>query len=378
MTAELVGTAVAVTPGRGHVDLRPTPHFAADDAEVDRGRQLAAMPAAAAAFRSWFRTTGTPDLVESRPLVTLPYPTRFGLWRASSAMASPSLAITNRLVVIRWHEQDGRPRILLFDPSDVDLDANTPYFAALAKRTERLPAAVRSHFIVRHGDVTDHLRRLGIQPAEVDYITFDHLHTQDVRRWLGTTEPQADISPRRPLEPVFPNACLLVQAAEWDSLGTLHPLQRPWYLPHTYTALRPDAIATFEGDVLVGPGVAFLATPGHTRGNHSLVLNTSTGVWASSENVIAAELLTPEHSRIPGVRRRAEEWGQELILNANTLEDTARQYNSCVKEKAVVDRSRADPRFLQFQPSSELTRHSMYPRTAPTFSHGGIAHRTVA
>jgi hypothetical protein len=222
-----------------------------------------------------------------------------------------------------------------------------------------------------------HLGRTGIDPATVDWITFDHLHTQDVRRWIGTTAPAPDISPASPVQPLLPNAKLIVQRRELDSLRSLHPLQLPWYQPHAYTDLQNEAILAVDGDVLLGPGVALIATPGHTIGNHTLVLNTSAGVWASSENVIAAECLTPEHSRIPGVRRYVRQWAQEIVLNANTLEDTAAQYNSCVLEKSIADRSALDPRFVQFFPSSELTRNSLSPGTSPTFSHLGIFHGTL-
>jgi hypothetical protein len=130
-----------------------------------------------------------------------------------------------------------------------------------------------------------------------------------------------------------------------------------------------------EGSVSLAPGVAIVSTPGHVLGNQTLVLNTSTGVWASSENVIAAECLTPEHSRIPGLARWSREWGREIILNANTLETTADQYNSAVLEKTLVDVSPEDSRFLQFFPSSELTPLWTNPGTRPTFSHRHLTHR---
>ncbi len=348
---------------------RPIEHFAAADRATTTGRHLHLVRRAAAEFRAWFPTTGMPDSVSTHDLVTLPYPTRFGLWRAAGT-PSPFLALTNRLVVIRWRD-NGRTRTLLFEPSDHELGANTPFFAALAGRT---PSRLEPLLVRRHATVLERLRTLGIRPGSIDYLVFDHLHTQDVRRWIGTEHPAADISPARPVEPVFPNARLVVQHAELEAIEDLHPLQRPWYQPATYTDLRQDAILAVEGDVLLGPGVALLSTPGHTVGNQSLVLNTASGIWASSENVIAAELLTPEHSRIPGVRNWALEWGQEVVLNANTLEAAAEQYNSCVKEKSVVDRSARDSRFLQFLPSSELTASRLWPGTRPTFTQGGITH----
>ncbi|MBV9101392.1 MAG: hypothetical protein JOZ46_01525 [Candidatus Dormibacteraeota bacterium] len=350
--------------------FRRIDHFDAADAETRPGRQLELIRAAAEGFRTWFAGTGMPDWVGTFDLSTLPYPTRFGLFRAALS-PSPFLTLTHRLMVVRWHEPDGRPRTLLFEPTDVELAKRTPYFARLSDRTpdmlERLLAQPR-------GDVPSHVRRIGLSLSDIDWITFDHLHTQDVRRWIGTTEPAADLSPRAPVEPLLPNAKLIVQRAELESLQNLHPLQLPWYQPHAYTDLRPDAVFAIEGSVLLGTGVALLSTPGHTLGNHTLVLNTETGIWASSENVIATECLTPESSRIPGVARWTRDWGQEIVLNANTIEDTARQYNSCVLEKSIVDRSRVDPRFVQFMPSSELTRSALSLGTSPTFTHSGIFH----
>ncbi|MGK8555323.1 hypothetical protein [Nocardia gipuzkoensis] len=341
------------------------------DPGLDPGAVLARIPSCAADLRSELRAGGTPDSVDTYDLITLPYPTRFGLWRASMAPA-PFVAITNRMLVVRWTEADGRRRTLLFEPSDVELGTNTPYFAALSKRA---PGPLETLLVQRHGDVRTHLRAAHIDPAEVDYLVFDHLHTQDVRRWLGTTTPQPDLGATEPLEPVFPNARLLVQRSELTALERLHPQQRPWYQPDTYRDLRSEAIVPLDGDVVVGPGVAIVATPGHTTGNQTLVLNTSSGIWASSENAIAAECLVPQHSTLLGVRRWAEEWGQGVVVNANTIETLAAQYNSLILERSIVDLSERDPRFPQFFPSSELTRRWTNPGTAPTFVHKFITHR---
>ncbi len=202
---------------------------------------------------------------------------------------------------------------------------------------------------------------------------FDHLHTQDLRRWIGTTAPQADLGgqPRA----AFPNAKVIVQRDELAAMADLHPLQRPWYQPAAYADVPPEAFLPIDGSVVLGPGVAVVKTPGHVFGNQSLVLNTSTGIWVSSENVIAAEALTPEHSALPGLAKWSRRWQQEVVLNANTIETTADQYNSVVLEKTLADRSQADPRFPQFFPSSELTGAWTNPGTGPTFVHGSLTHR---
>ncbi|MBF6465916.1 hypothetical protein IU427_12105 [Nocardia beijingensis] len=332
------------------------------------GARLQLARAQATAFRREFPSTGTPDSVTTCDLVTLPYPTRFGLFRASRAIA-PFLSITNRMLVIRWHDSDGRRRTLLFEPSDVELGRYTPYFDDLARRT---PAVIQRRMVREHGTVQAHLSRLGIAPEEVDYLMFDHLHTQDLRRWIGTTAHQDDLGTTPAA--IFPNAKVVVQRDELVGMAELHPLQKPWYQPATYRDVPAEAFLPIDGSVVLGPGVAAVKTPGHVFGNQSLVLNTSTGIWVSSENVIATEALTPEHSRMPGLARWAQQWQQEVVLNANTIETTADQYNSVVLEKTLADRSQTDARFLQFFPSSELTGVWTNPGTHPTFHHGHIAH----
>ncbi|WP_439656149.1 hypothetical protein ACSHWB_27375 [Lentzea sp. HUAS TT2] len=326
------------------------------DVEGGPGARLRVARERGLAFRREFATTGTPDSIVTRDLVTLPYPTRFGLFRASRAIA-PFLSITNRMLVIRWHEGD-RERILLFEPSDHEYGRYTPYFEDLSGRT---PDVIERRMVKVHGTVPGHLERLGIAPADVDYLMFDHLHTQDLRRWIGAT-------------PYFPNAKVIVQRDELSALNELHPLQKPWYQPSTYRDLPAEAFLPIDGSVVLGPGVAVIKTPGHVFGNQSLVVNTSTGIWVSSENVIAAEALTPEHSKLPGLASWTRRWQQEVVLNANTVETTADQYNSIILEKTLADRSQADPRFLQFFPSSELTGAWTNPGTRPTFSHGQIVH----
>ena len=340
---------------------------------VDPGALLDRVAACAQDFCDEFRATGKPDLVETCDLITLPYPTRFGLWRASMSPA-PFVSITNRMLVVRWTDPEGTARTLLFEPSDAELGTNTPYFPALVRKS---PKFVADRLVTRHGDVVSHLRRLGIEPADVDYLVFDHLHTQDVRRWIGTTTPQADLGAVEPVSPIFPNARLLVQRSELEALTHLHPLQRPWYQPDTYRDLRSEAVAPIDGDILLGPGVALIATPGHTTGNQTLVLNTETGIWVSSENAIAAECLVPQHSKLPGVRRWAAEWQQDVVVNANTIETIAAQYNSLILERSLADVSTVDERFPQFFPSSELTARWTNPGTKPTFVHRHITHRRL-
>ncbi len=274
------------------------------------GAELAALREAVPDLRAALIASGTPSGVATCDLITLPYPTSFGLWRAGN-VKSPFLWITNRMLVVQWPDEDGRTRTLLWEPSDHERGEHTPFFARLKARTP-IPDTLLTTV---HGTVVGHLQALGIDPGDVDYLAFDHLHTQDVRRLVGTTRPAPDLGyTDRPVPAWFPNATLLTQAQEWEALRHLHPLQAPWYQPETYLDLPPERLAAVHGDVLLGPGVGLLATPGHTAGNMSLVLHTDAGLWTSSENGIAAECWAPRASRISGLRTFSIEWGQEVIL----------------------------------------------------------------
>ena len=98
-----------------------------------------------------------------------------------------------------------------------------------------------------------------------------------------------------------------MQKAELDTLATLHPLQVDWYIPDCLTACRADRIVALDGDYLIGGGFALVRTPGHTWGNHSLVVVTDRGAWTISENGICVDAYAPGISEIRGVARHARE-----------------------------------------------------------------------
>jgi len=138
-----------------------------------------------------------------------------------------------------------------------------------------------------------------------------------------------------------------------------------------------DNLVLVDGDVELGAGCGLIFTPGHTDGNQSLCVNTPDGVWVSSENGVAADSWHPHLSKIPGVRRWAEFFGREVIMNANTLEDSLDQYDSMIKEKAVADVNRRDPRWLNVFPSSELAPLRRQWPIVPTFVYGGMNYGRI-
>jgi hypothetical protein len=67
-----------------------------------------------------------------------------------------------------------------------------------------------------------------------------------------------------------------------------------------------------------------------------------------------------------------------VILNSNTLEDSIDQYDSMVKEKALADPNRADPRWMNVFPSSELPAWKRQWPVVPSFTYGGMNYGTIA
>jgi hypothetical protein len=345
------------------------PFFEEAHAQENPGRQLEMIRDAAPRFKEWFRQTGTVTAFHSFDLITLPYPRKYALWRAALSPVS-YVWFTNRMFIVQWRSK-GRVWTLLNEPTEYELASNTPYFAEQIRRYgEFLSHTLLSY---RYSTVEKHLEAAGLRPEDIDFITYDHLHTQDVRRWLGTNKPQADISPDCPVRAYFPKAKLIVQRKEWDILPHLHPLQRIWYQPEKFADIPEERLLIIDGDVLLGPGVALMWTPGHTQGNQSLVVNTDSGIWVSSENGVAAECYAPMESGIPGLRRYTKKTGFEVVLNANTIENTARQYNSMIQEKLVADPCKDRPGLPQFFPSSELRGHIFAPGTRPSYQHKRVS-----
>jgi hypothetical protein len=332
--------------------FRPLPSLAEARAEPIAGLRLQHLRRAAQEAREAFMAGGPVAAVATCELVTFPYPAQFAFSGAALSPV-PYVMMTHRMQVVQFHAQ-GVLRTLLFNPSDYERGHAAPFYRSLR---ERYGAFVSDRMMTtRHGTVEGHLAALGLKPEDVDYLAFDHLHIQDVRRWLGGAGTPA----------YFPRAKLLVQRAEWETVKNLHPMQTVWYVPDGTAGVPEDRLELLEGDVWLGPGAALLATPGHTLGNMSLAVATGKEVFVVSENGVATESYTPLQSAIPGLRSFAEHMGLEVVLNGNTREHSLDQYSSMVVEKLFAGPSAAEEAFVNFHPSSLLTASLMAPGVSPT------------
>jgi hypothetical protein len=318
----------------------------------------------AAQFRERFLEEPSVLYYRSFGLVRVPYPTRYALLNACR-MPTPVLHIVNRLFVVQF-QTGGGVKTLLFSPSDVTRNGETPFFKRLARSFGPLEGPGRKLLSPILGTVEQRLAETGIPPEAVDYISYDHLHTQDVRRWLGVDGEAG----------YFPNAKLLVMRQEWASAHALLPQQADWYCPRGLEGVDPAKVVLLDGDVRLGEGVALMRTPGHTEGNHSLVARTGEGLLVSSENGVGPDAYSPRASRIPGVAKYARATGMEVILNGNTLEGSIDQYLSMVQERDVAGPSPRNPEFFNVVSSSELASYWALPGITPTFSFGDLVFGT--
>lgn len=310
----------------------------------------------ASAFRERFMDEPPVQFYQSADMVRVPYPT----WYAYSGVYTqstykfPYIHILNRIFIIQYHDYLGELKTLLFSPSDIEADRETPFFKRL---TDKMPNWSPLENVVAPiiRDVAGALAEVGLAPEDVDYISYDHLHTQDIRRWLGTKNTGG-----KDTAAYFPNAKILVHEQEWLSTTALLPVQADWYCPNGIEGVDPGKVIKFTGSIQLGEGLALLHTPGHTEGNHSLVARVPDGIRVTSENGVGADAYAPMNSKVNAIRRYAKDTGMEVILNGNTLEGSNEQYISMVVEKTIAGPSK-NPDFPNCASSSEATPYWLIP-----------------
>jgi len=355
------------------IGVRPLREFDEASSTWPRGERLEAIRAAADEFRGRFKEQDAVKAVRTLNLMSARYPVRYAFGGAARGGLNPYVRILNRLVVVQFEGFDGGLKTLCWKPIVPEGAAAAPFYAQLTDgygdfMSQRLLAS-------EHDTVAGALARCGLTPEAVDHVSFDHLQAQDMRILMGTTRPVG--GEREPRRALFPGARFLCQRREVDALRSPHPMQSAWYVPGGMDHAIEDELVLLDGDVELGVGVALTATPGHTDGSQSLVLHTPDGVWVVSGSGVAADNWHPHLSKIPGLRREAELMGREVILNSNTVEHSVDQYDSMVKEKALADPNRADPRWMNIFPSAEMSALRRQWPIVPSFSYGAISYGTI-
>jgi hypothetical protein len=348
------------------VDLVRLPELDAAWSVHGAGARLDAVRRAGRRLRERILATGIASCVRTADVATFPYPTRYGLGGAART-AMPYLFLRSRMHLVQVVAA-GRTVSVLVNPADPARAMAAPHFARLIERLGRLGGLGQRLLGAPGATVARALATWHVPPEAIDYVTFDHLHVQDVRGLLA---------PGPGGRAFLPNARLLAQRGELDTLANPHPLQAEWYIPDCLAGVPPERIVALDGDHAIGGGLALVRTPGHTRGNHTIVVVTGRGAWTISENGICVDAYAPERSRIRGLARYAREAGVEVILNANTREASLDQYTSMILEKTLADTVPDRPELPQHFASSELVGHVLAPGLAPTYTHSAITHGEV-
>jgi hypothetical protein len=302
--------------------------------------------------------------VRTLPLSSALYPTKYA-FRGAALSPAPLVSFTHRCLLVQFFQR-GTLKNMLFNPTDIVAARQTPYFAKLIDVFGR----VEKYAVKRYAPLEEQIAAFGLSNDDIDYIAFDHFHTQDLRGQLGTEDGSHKTR--------FPNATLLAPKCEWDDWDDLHPMQRTWFVADGRKGVKTRNVALTDGDLLLGDGVMLLRTPGHTSGNQTLFVSTESGVWGTSENGTCADCWTPLESKVPGVARAARLEDLEVLINDNTPEAGADQHTSMILERTIVDRMKDRPAFCQMFPSTEITPSAMAPGLAPTVIHRAVTHGTVS
>lgn len=328
------------------------------------GPRAAAVREGAARLRSLIDAMPAVVSVRTLPVTTLLYPNKYALWAAALSPA-PYVEMAHRALLVQF-KQGGAIKNLLFNPTDPDRARQTPFFA---RTIAQYGARVVDWLVTRSEPLDAQLAALGVRPDKIDYVAFDHFHTQDVRGLLGTLDGR--------LRSRYPNAKLLAPRVEWNDWRALSPMQKAWFVADGNTGVIEDNVVLTADDLVLGDGVMLVRTPGHTSGNQTLFFKTDRGVWGVSENGTCADNWSPLASRIPGVAATARLQDFDVLLNANTAEDAANQYAAMMLEKTVVDRVQVAPDFVQMFPSSEVVASAKSPGVSPTYQHHRVEHGRV-
>lgn len=329
--------------------------------EVHPGRRSDDALARGRAFAGAFKAEGAVCGIKTIDLLPFPYPQAFGFWQAAPNRAT-YVVMRNRMQVIEFEDHGGHRRTIVVNPTEHDLSARAPFFA---HARAALASYVTDSMARSIPGPAARLRAVGVDPEKIDFITFDHLHVQDLRRALVGE----DGGP-----PLYPRARLLVNRRELETLRRIHPLQRPWWIEGAVDGVPAAKIVALEGSAWLGRGLALVWTPGHTRGNHSIVVHVpERGVFAISENGICQDSYLPRASKLRSLRDYAATYGAEVVLNGNSLEDTMAQYTSMLLEREIADRGDAGGEVPNIYNSSPLIRSPLARGIGPTFASAPLS-----
>lgn len=133
------------------------------------------------------------------------------------------------------------------------------------------------------GQLPAELAAAGIDPDDVATVVLTHLHTDHVG-WAVVGEPGA---------PYFPNAAYLLQRAEVAAIGQLNPALQESLIDPLQAA---GQLRFADGECRLTAGVRAVATPGHTPGHQSVLVESDERTILITGDLLvhAIQLVAPE------------------------------------------------------------------------------------
>jgi glyoxylase-like metal-dependent hydrolase (beta-lactamase superfamily II) len=141
------------------------------------------------------------------------------------------------------------------------------------------------------GKLLPNLRAAGIDPAKIETILVSHFHPDHI---FGMLEAKTN-------KPVFPNAEIIVPAAEYkwwtdpSLIGRLPEPRQP--LAKRIQAVIPNwkNVLPVAGEDEVVPGIRFVAAPGHTAGHTAFHLSSGSQQLFISGDLVYVPALSAAH-----------------------------------------------------------------------------------
>lgn len=131
------------------------------------------------------------------------------------------------------------------------------------------PKELQIHGLQReHGDLLDHLQRLGYAPEDIDIVINTHLHLD---HGGGNTIWRDSMA-----VPAFPRAQYWIQRLEWAEALYPNERTRNTYLPENLLPIQEAGqLRLLLGDTRVTGEVRCQVTRGHTRAHQSVIIESA-------------------------------------------------------------------------------------------------------
>lgn len=212
--------------------------------------------------------------------------------------------------------------VFLLESTEQDDDTTIVVDAGIRSASEALGLGIEGG---GSEPIREGLASRGVSPEDVDYVLLTHLHIDHVDN----------------IE-LFENAEIFVQAAEMDAAADPLPPNAFAYADDTLEKLDRLNTTIINGSYRLDNGIELLLTPGHTRGQQSVVIPTSAGPYA-----IISDLAYSRHNIDPTLDTIVDGKGRTIDVTSlehggdyhppGILEDMQECYNSIVRIRERVD-----------------------------------------